>query len=1254
MHPKIGTKRGCFPTDPDDSEHLSDESTISNFTSAKQYQILASHVRLQNFRKKLTCPESWAQLPEIPTSEEILCSDINPEDWDDYQHDIPYDTNLPCNIVEGIWSSKIEYVSTHYKILRENAIGPLRHAVQTFRRDPGMMEDKLMYIYSEVTIIGWKLCNPGPACRVQFCNNRSEKQIRWQQSKRLLQGSLVALSSSKDLFQKKCKLAVVVGRSTSGGLDQNPPSIELFFGDNDDVELDPHEGYVMIEACTGYFEASRYLLVALQDLMSEKSPLDQYLTEFDKSVKAPEYLDNQPVMNFSCLLDSDRDLPQKKDNQTLTSKSLDFDVISKFPWELDFGLDKSQMKAMHTIITKCLAVVQGPPGTGKTHVSVSSLKLLSGNLGPRDPPIIIAAQTNHALDQLLNHILKFEDNILRLGGRSARINTIIRTRTLFELRNSISGEGKKHGINHGINHMREMKALQNKLTNILEPLLTDKLLTSEQLLTQNIITEKQASSLSTLDWAENETVDGVVTWLGNDQIIPIRKTPLINEDLPLEDDLNDNIFKDSNIDKVLNFDEPTEIEDNILFGKFLPYRRKYTGNHSGPIDSKKWRRRMNKIKDLYEIHESERGMAYRYFELEFDAKMRKTVRSILGEYKEITKKIKIAKSLESLKLIKKLGIKIIGCTTTGLSKYRALLSALQPRILLIEEAAETLEGKVLAGIPEGIEQLILVGDHQQLQASCTVRRLQEAPYNMKISMFERLITNNFPYTMLNRQRRMIYDVRKLLCIEPTPFYSNLEDDKIVFDRVKARPPVPGMGGNDTYFFHHTWPEAQNSDKSCYNNEEAEMVVGFFQYLFLNGLDVSNITILSYYNGQRKLILNLLRRIPSLLDIEHFNVFTVDSYQGEENDVIILSLVRSNVKHSIGFLSEKNRMVVALSRAKRGLYIFGNAITLTTNEWDDIDICRKPLWLPVIKYLGSQNRFDMDKGLPVICDRHKVTTMIGKASDFSKLAGGCSLKCDRGPLPCHHSCPLTCHPFEHDTFLKCQEPCSTTLDCGHECSGVCSGVCFCDQCNPKDDGLQIIGNTDLPENIASDSANKITDVRGETILNISHNLVGLQGSDRACFEIIKPGDSDLPGKKIIKSSKDSHDAWANWRPKKDESSPQIKGPQGQVPGFNATSTLIEDIHKPISIQDGVRKVKPVSRRVIEIPDVNDPSLPRGFLSTRDIDTESQGCQSIEDSNEILENLLTNFDCYENIYDDTLTTSNDALDVLESEFSILDLE
>lgn len=131
----------------------------------------------------------------------------------------------------------------------------------------------------------------------------------------------------------------------------------------------------------------------------------------------------------------------------------------------------------------------------------------------------------------------------------------------------------------------------------------------------------------------------------------------------------------------------------------------------------------------------------------------------------------------------------------------------------------------------------------------------------------------------------------------------------------------------TRFFDHDWPEHRDDQKSCVNKHEAEMIVGFVKYLMHNGFRLPAITLLVYYNGQRREIMSQLRASTSLDLRERMNeltIKTVDSYQGEENEVVILSLVRSNLNESIGFLDDVNRICVALSRARRGFYLFGNS------------------------------------------------------------------------------------------------------------------------------------------------------------------------------------------------------------------------------------------------------------------------------------------------------------------------------------------
>jgi helicase required for RNAi-mediated heterochromatin assembly 1 len=89
---------------------------------------------------------------------------------------------------------------------------------------------------------------------------------------------------------------------------------------------------------------------------------------------------------------------------------------------------------------------------------------------------------------------------------------------------------------------------------------------------------------------------------------------------------------------------------------------------------------------------------------------------------------------------------------TGLSKYRGLVSSLRPRVVLVEEAAETLEAPVTAACLPTLEHLILVGDHQQLRPHCQVRAFEDGPFNFNLSLFERMVYNEIEIDCLSRQR----------------------------------------------------------------------------------------------------------------------------------------------------------------------------------------------------------------------------------------------------------------------------------------------------------------------------------------------------------------------------------------------------------------------------------------------------------------------------------------------------------------------
>jgi superfamily I DNA and/or RNA helicase len=116
--------------------------------------------------------------------------------------------------------------------------------------------------------------------------------------------------------------------------------------------------------------------------------------------------------------------------------------------------------------------------------------------------------------------------------------------------------------------------------------------------------------------------------------------------------------------------------------------------------------------------------------------------------------------------------------------------------------------------------------------------------------------------------------------------------------------------------------------SYQNRQEAEFVLKIVQHLKeVHGVNVkSQVGIITFYKGQSNLIQEILK--PKFNDV---NVQTVDSFQGGENDFIIISFVRSNFHGNVGFLKDFRRLNVALTRARHSLIMVGNTKTLICHK-----------------------------------------------------------------------------------------------------------------------------------------------------------------------------------------------------------------------------------------------------------------------------------------------------------------------------------
>ncbi|KAL4808756.1 P-loop containing nucleoside triphosphate hydrolase protein [Aspergillus unguis] len=968
--------------------------------------------------------DSWLSKPEIPSAEEIF------GDSDEY-------LDLPTNKIDGPWESKDAYLKSHYELLREDAVAPLRDAVAIFRHNPDMDDDKHVFVYEKIHVIGLTFANRGLAFKIQFSTNRAGRNIAWEYSKRLVSGSVVALSPADDAFQTKCVIAIIAARPLEG-VQALPPEVDIFFANPADANFDPQLEWVMIEAKQGYYEASRHTMTALQKLNDERFPLSEHICFLNPETMAPSYVADSPIVGINSII--------------VDSKEEKVDILKNWPKSPIGDLDAMQWAALEQMLTKQLAVIQGPPGTGKTYVSVLVLRIMLSNMKPDDPPIIVASQTNHALDQILTHVSRFERQYVRLGARSSDAD--IKKRTLFNIRHE---DGTKPNIFGGTSGRayKVKKQLFTAISELLQPFNegnSDSPIPTTVFKQYGILTTKQ------VDFLENQAkrwvsadqaggADSLAAWLGDQAGIFEVEYNAENFGFAGDEvDLEYEQLKEMEAEQGLNDDDDYE----TLKGTYVGLREGFYGKVRVDVGSD--RSDYLDYDNLWQVPVGDRGWVYNELRGQLKARLLREFRQLLSRYEDNCKDLQIGRWEMDHLLLQ--NTKILGMTTTGLSKYRALISSLKPKIVLIEEAAEAIEGPIAAACLDSLQQLILVGDHQQLRGHCSLQELEGDPYYLAVSMFERLVKNGMKYVTLQRQRRMAPEIRQLL----TPIYGPLQDH----ESVQKHEEVPGMGSIRSFLFSHDWSESFDDMSSKYNEKEAEMIVEFFIYLVLNNVAVKDITVLTFYNGQRKRILKLMRN-HSFLQGHYIKVVTVDSYQGEENEVVILSLVR-NGRKGIGFLSIANRVCVALSRARRGFYMFGNADLLASDE----------LWAQVLRVLGNKNPEPrIGHEFPLTCVKHKSRGYVKEPEDWRKINGGCELACGE-KLSCGHKCTMRCHIFPHE-MVQCKETCNRQMACKHFCKTSCATMhtcnCDCEESKRLEALAEAQTNTAVPGWVSVDTKNR---------------------------------------------------------------------------------------------------------------------------------------------------------------------------------------
>jgi len=430
---------------------------------------------------------------------------------------------------------------------------------------------------------------------------------------------------------------------------------------------------------------------------------------------------------------------------------------------------------------------------------------------------------------------------------------------------------------------------------------------------------------------------------------------------------------------------------------------------------------VNSLNNIFLLSRHDRNRLYEYWKKQYIHEKYNKLGAKFEEYLALCNQCKKTTQEEDFFVLE--GVDLIGMTTTGAAKYQHIIQRVKPKIVVVEEAAEVLESHIVSCLTAATQQLILIGDHKQLRPNPNEYYLAH-DYNLDISLFERLISAGIPHATLEIQHRMRPEIAGLVCPYIYPKLLNHES-------VLNYEDVQGVTTN-MHFFDHRYLEQENDDlRSHYNEEEAKLVVALCKYFLEQDFRPKQITVLTTYTGQ---VLKLKSLMPREI-FEGVRIMAVDNFQGEENDIIILSLVRSNKKEKVGFLSIQNRICVALSRAKKGLYCFGNfaALRKSCATWDAI-----------VNYVEQKEKLG-----PVLilrsCSVHSdMEFEIRTADDFKKVPkGGCSHHCDVR-LDCGHVCKHYCHARNpsHEDYV-CKEPCTKTCANGHQCPKLC--YMSCPQC-----------------------------------------------------------------------------------------------------------------------------------------------------------------------------------------------------------------
>ncbi len=298
-------------------------------------------------------------------------------------------------------------------------------------------------------------------------------------------------------------------------------------------------------------------------------------------------------------------------------------------------------------------------------------------------------------------------------------------------------------------------------------------------------------------------------------------------------------------------------------------------------------------------------------------------------------------------------VQVITCTLVGAGNRE--IKDLSFETVFIDEAAQALEAGCWIPIAKG-QRVVLAGDHHQLPP--TVKSEQAAREGLRETLFEKCIERQ-PHTarMLTTQYRMHthimgFSSEKFYGGQLVPHASVQHAGLEAYDACfESDLPVEFIDTAGCDFRELAIPES----RSTANPDEAKVLLNRLSQLLAlcthpkHDQEPLSIGVIAPYRAQINYLKDTIEDsavLNDLLQQRLLSVGTVDSFQGQERDIIAISLTRSNTQGDIGFLSDIRRMNVGMTRAKRKLLMVGDASTL----------CCHPFFLDLITYVKRMDGY----------------------------------------------------------------------------------------------------------------------------------------------------------------------------------------------------------------------------------------------------------------------------------------------------------